>query len=167
MRNVSQAIERKREMPRGISKDAEMFERYLHGVTLYGVECLDDIDNEKDAVSVSIVHDSSSYNPLAVMAYAQNNYYRRDRVDECLQKAFEVLENCNAGQQTREESNERYRTIDKEGYDPLTDTFDGQCFVLTVEQFYQVIENCKKDSKSLAKTLAKVVRYEEEEENNE
>ena len=93
------------------------------------------VDMDEEVVHVAVVHDGSGYTPGAALHFSHSHE------DEAVQEAFESLENIILGQLSDEERKEMWETEDKEGYNPVTETFDGRVFTMTPEEFKQVIES--------------------------
>jgi hypothetical protein len=104
--------------------------RYLQAVSIFGGEsdwCLDEGE-----VYLAIIHDGSGYTPAACISWGPNKH-------KALETAYELLESILEEEQTVEERNERWATMEKEGYDPLTGSFDGGVFKTTGREILDFI----------------------------
>jgi len=89
----------------------ENMKNMLKGVCLLTVNDDQFVDLFEDTVCVAVVHDGSGYVPGAAIAISDRSEYK------ALEAAFECLEDHLMGQMTSEEQDERYETLEKEGYD--------------------------------------------------
>jgi len=119
------------------SNSIEELTRYVKGC------CIVATDQENETiwvhngpfVHVAIMHDSCcSFNPTAAMAISQGN------CDSALEVAYELLEARISEDLTQEEQEERFETEENEGYDPITDGFDGMVFTVKISDF---LDLCK------------------------
>jgi len=89
-----------------------------------------------DPVYVGVVHDSSSFTPSSAV-WIQQGWGSED---EALQEAFAELEDWDSERLSPEEMDERWKTEEREGYDPLTEAYDGFAFTTTAAELRQMIE---------------------------
>ena len=139
--NLNDKGPKKARKRRKFASDVEELARMLKGVVLLkesvGGNYSDfggDLDMGEPVVHVAIVHDGGGYTPGAGL------YFSHSSPDEALQEAFQHLETSTIEQLSPEEVSEMYQTEETEGYNPVTETFDGRVFSVTPEEFKKVIE---------------------------
>jgi hypothetical protein len=88
-------------------------------------------------VNVGVVHDGSGYTPGAAVYVMQNQFHGGD--DAVLQAAYEILEEHTFEDMSPEEMNEMWETEEKEGYNPVTESFDGWAFSVSPTELAEMI----------------------------
>ncbi len=159
-------IRRTYKKARGNGGGSEELSNWLRGVVLIP-DCISDDDmssrgngqidlrdyrGDSKTVYVAVVHDGSGFNPGAALSVSQTNG------DSALEKAFELLEEFERDSLDPETREEYFRTEEEEGFNPLTETFDGAVFTMTPQEFKTVV-----DSEPKLQVLEFIDNFEEEE----
>jgi len=130
---------------RGQGGGAEQLASWLEGVVLLrgcvssdGIIELTHSNGEPTQIYVAVVHDGSGFNPGAALAVSEIS------ADGALEEAYQVLEDhlfSGNGYLDEDDIKEAYDTEENEGYNPITESFDGASFAMTAPEFKQVVES--------------------------
>ncbi len=104
-----------------------------------GVE-LRDSSGKSAPVFVAVVHDGSGYTPGAAVATSQRSS------QGALEEAYEILEDhlfSGNGYLNEQDIEEARTTEDTEGYNPITERFDGAVFQVSPQDFQIIVEGAK------------------------
>ena len=149
---------------RGEGGGAEELSQWLRGVVLLkgcvnsdGIIELYGYQGAPTQVYVGIVHDGSGFNPGAALAISESS------ADSALEEAYEILENRIREDASPEDLEESWKVQEEEGYDPLTESFDGAAFTLTAQELKQVIDSSEGLAKEELQAIEFVDNSEEEE----
>jgi hypothetical protein len=121
------------------SNSPEELSRYFQGTTLHSVTGDTDILLDDSDVYVGIVHDGSGYTPLSCAFITQERY--GGSLDGALQEAYGELETYQRDKMTPEELQEMYDTEENEGYNSLTESYDGMGFTVTGIELQQAVQS--------------------------
>jgi hypothetical protein len=143
---------------------AEELSRWLEGVVLLK-GCVErdwfnlyEYNGEPTKIYVAIMHDGSGYTPGAALACSERSG------DEALQIADEILEERIREDASPEDLEESWKTEEEEGYNPLTESFDGAVFTMTTLELQEVVQNTAGINGSELQVLDFTDNREEEEE---
>ena len=149
---------------RGEGGGAEELSQWLRGVVLLkgcvnsdGIIELYGYQGAPTQVYVGIVHDGSGFNPGAALVISESS------ADSALEEAYEILENRIREDASPEDLEESWKVQEEEGYDPLTESFDGAAFTLTAQELKQVIDS----SEGLAKEELQAIEFADNSEKEE
>lgn len=114
-----------------------MIDRLTNMLNCVSVACVegDIVEVSADEIFVGVVHDNSSAWPASAV------YVSSLSEDDALQSAYDMLETHQEERQTDEERQERQATQDTEGYDSLTEAYDGKAFAVSPDELMSLLNH--------------------------